>query len=106
VKGFIPALRQAQGDRLLYPTSLSQRSLESAMRALKRIRFSVYLDMTKSAIHIEIDKVLDSIPENVLPDVLKFLKELQKTPAEKVILSGNLRQILTEDKELLERLAQ
>jgi hypothetical protein len=62
--------------------------------------------MTKSAIHLEIDKVLDSIPENVLPDVLNFLKELQKTPAEKVRLSGNLRQILTEDKELLERLAQ
>ena len=62
--------------------------------------------MTKSAIHLEIDKVLDSIPENVLPDVLNFLKELQKIPAEKVRLSGNLRQILTEDKELLERLAQ
>lgn len=62
--------------------------------------------MTKSAIHLEIDKVLDSIPESVLPDVLNFLKELQTTPADQVSLSSNLRQILTEDKELLERLAQ
>lgn len=62
--------------------------------------------MTKTQIQSEIQKVLDSVPENVLQDVLDFLKELQDQPADKVRLANNLRQILSEDKELLERLAQ
>ena len=37
---------------------------------------------------------------------LDFLKELQDQPIEKVKLTNNLRQILAQDKELLERLAQ
>ena len=38
--------------------------------------------------------------------LLDFLKELQDQPIEKVKLTNNLRQILAQDKELLERLAQ
>jgi hypothetical protein len=68
--------------------------------------FLLYLNMTKTQIQSEIQKVLDSVPENVLQDVLDFLKELQHQPADKVRLTNNLRQILSEDKELLERLAQ
>lgn len=62
--------------------------------------------MTKTQIQSEIQKVLDSVPEDVLQDVLDFLKELQDQPADKVRLTNNLRQILSEDKELLEKLAQ
>lgn len=62
--------------------------------------------MTNPLIKIEIQKVLDSVPDSVLQDVLDFLKELQGHPVEKVKLTNNLRQILAEDKELLERLAQ
>jgi mRNA-degrading endonuclease RelE of RelBE toxin-antitoxin system len=62
--------------------------------------------MTKTLIKTEIQKVLDKIPEAILQDVLDFLKELQNQPGEKVKLTNNLRQILSEDKELLERLAQ
>jgi hypothetical protein len=62
--------------------------------------------MTKTQLQSEIQKVLDSVPETVLQDVLDFLKELQGQPAEKVRLTNNLRQILSEDRELLERLAQ
>jgi hypothetical protein len=62
--------------------------------------------MTKIQIQSEILKVLDSVPENVLLDVLDFLKELQHQPADKVRLTNNLRQILAEDKDLLEKLAQ
>lgn len=62
--------------------------------------------MTKTQIQSEIQKVLDSVPENVLQDVLDFLRELQDQPADKVRLTNNLRQILSEDKDLLERLAQ
>jgi hypothetical protein len=62
--------------------------------------------MTKTEIQSEIQKVLESVPENVLEDVLDFLKELQNQPAEKVKLTNHLRRILSEDKELLERLAK
>lgn len=62
--------------------------------------------MTKAQIQTEILKVLDNVPESILQDVLDFLKELQDQPEDKVRLANNLRQILAEDKELLERLAQ
>ncbi len=62
--------------------------------------------MSKTEIKSEIQKVLDSVPENILQDVLDFLKELQDQPADKIRLTNNLRQILSEDKELLEKLAQ
>jgi len=64
------------------------------------------LSMTKTQIQTEIQKVLDSVPETILQDVLDFLKVLQDQPADKVRLTNNLRQILSEDKELLEKLAQ
>lgn len=62
--------------------------------------------MTKTQIQSEIQKVLDNVPESVLKDVLDFLRELQDQPADKIKLANNLRQILAEDKELLEKLAQ
>lgn len=62
--------------------------------------------MTKLQIQTEIQKVLDNVPESVLQDVLDFLKELQEQPADKVKLTNNIRQILSKDKELLEKLAQ
>ena len=57
-------------------------------------------------IQTEIQKVLDSVPETILQDVLDFLKALQDQPEYKVRMANNLRQILSEDKELLEKLAQ
>ncbi len=68
--------------------------------------FLLYLIMTKAELKIEIQKVINNVPENILEDVLDFLKELQEQPSNKVKLANNLRQILSEDKELLERLAQ
>jgi hypothetical protein len=62
--------------------------------------------MTKRQIQTEIQKVLDSVPETILQDVLDFLKALQNQPEHKVRMANNLRQILSEDKELLEKLAQ
>jgi hypothetical protein len=62
--------------------------------------------MTKTQIQTEIQKVLESVPEAILQDVLDFLKVLQDQPADKVRLTNNLRQILSEDIELLEKLAQ
>jgi hypothetical protein len=62
--------------------------------------------MTPNQIKMEIQKVLDSIPEVVLEDILKYLKSLQNINSDTINLSQNISKILTEDRELLERLAQ
>ena len=62
--------------------------------------------MTKTEIKIEIQKVLDNVPENVLQDILDLLKGLQNQPPDKLEITHSLRQIIAEDKELLEKLAQ
>ena len=54
----------------------------------------------------EIQKVLDQVPEEVLTDVLQYLKELQKQPSENIQLAKFMKQTLSEDRELLEKLAQ
>jgi hypothetical protein len=62
--------------------------------------------MTKTEIKSEIQKVLDNVPENVLQDTLDLLKGLQNQPLDKLEITHSLRQIIAEDKELLEKLAQ
>jgi hypothetical protein len=62
--------------------------------------------MTANEIKSEIRRTLDNIPENVLQDILDYLKSIQGKSADKIKLSKNLRDILTEDKELLDRLAK
>jgi len=62
--------------------------------------------MTAKDIKLEIQKTLEGIPENVLQKIVDCLKEVQGKSLDKVKLSKNLRDILVEDKELLERLAK
>lgn len=62
--------------------------------------------MTTIQLKTEIQKTLDDVPEDVLPEVLEYLKELQKQSAEGIELAKFMKQTLTEDKELLEKLAQ
>ena len=62
--------------------------------------------MTPKEIKSEIQKSLDNVPEIVLQDILDFLKKAETQPAETLNLMKDLRDILTEDKELLERLAK
>ena len=62
--------------------------------------------MTTKEIKTEIQKSLDNVPESVLHDILNFLKQAEKQSAENVRLALNLRSILTEDMELLARLAK
>ena len=62
--------------------------------------------MTTNQIKTEIQKVLDTVPETVLEDILKYLKNLADKPRDTITLSQNLRKILSEDKELLDRLAK
>jgi hypothetical protein len=62
--------------------------------------------MTTNEIKSEIQKSLDNVPEGVLQDILDFLKKAENQPADRLNLMRDLRGILTEDKELLERLAK
>ncbi len=62
--------------------------------------------MRKDEIKIEIQKIIDRFPENVLEDIYLKLKELSDESPDSVKLSHNLNKILSEDKELLKRLAQ
>ena len=62
--------------------------------------------MSREEIKIAISELLDNTPEQVLQEVFDYLKSAQGKSNESVSLSLNLRTILTEDRELLERLAQ
>lgn len=62
--------------------------------------------MTTREIKSEIIKLLDTVPENVLEDLLGYLKQAEGQTKEKIEFSRHLKQILKEDKELLEKLAQ
>ncbi len=62
--------------------------------------------MTTQQLRAEINKFLDKVPEAVLKDVLDFLEEAQTKTKRQIDLSRNLRKILREDKDLLQRLAQ
>ena len=59
--------------------------------------------MTTKQIKIEIEKLLDTIPDTVLQDLLDFLKQAQQQTSDKLELSSYLKKILTEDKQLLEK---
>jgi hypothetical protein len=62
--------------------------------------------MTKTQIQSEIQKLLETVPEDVLRDLLEFLKTQRDITGLDAGLKRNLRQILEEDKELLEKLAR
>ncbi len=62
--------------------------------------------MTTKQIKNEIEKLLDNVPDDVLQDLLDFLKQAQKQTSDQLELSSYLKKILTEDKQLLEKLAK
>ena len=56
--------------------------------------------------HLDLWDPKENVPENVLHDILDLLKGFQNHPDDKIEMTHSLRQILTEDKELLEKLAK
>jgi hypothetical protein len=62
--------------------------------------------MTTNEIKLEIQKSLDRVPESTLNEILALLKQAERNSEEKVNLARNLRHILEEDKNLLDRLAK
>ena len=54
----------------------------------------------------EIQRILERLPNEVLSNVWAYLKQLESSSKNDVELSLHLRKILTEDKNLLHRLAK
>jgi len=54
----------------------------------------------------EIVQIVNKLPDEVLGELLQYLRQVEKTSLEKMRLSLNLNTILTEDRELLEKLAK
>jgi hypothetical protein len=69
----------------------------------KRIFIS---NMSKDEIKYEINKVLDHFSDEALEELLTFLKQLGSGNNEVFLNSNELQKILSEDKQLLEKLAQ
>ena len=62
--------------------------------------------MSKNEVKEEINKVLDNLSDEALESILNYLKDLISKSETDLILSNNLNRILSEDKEVLERLAK
>jgi hypothetical protein len=62
--------------------------------------------MSKHEAKEQINKVLDSVSDEALESILYYLKGLASKSESDLILSNNLNRILSEDKEVLERLAK
>jgi len=54
----------------------------------------------------EIVQIVDKLPNDVLGELLQYLRQVEKTNADKMRLSLNLNTILKEDQVLLEKLAK
>lgn len=54
----------------------------------------------------EIAQIIDTLPTEVLGELLQYLRQVEKAAQEKARLSLHLKTILLEDKDLLERLAK
>ena len=61
--------------------------------------------MSKEEIKYEISKVLDHFSDKALAELLAFLKELDTKQESKTPTASSLNKILSEDKELLAKLA-
>lgn len=62
--------------------------------------------MSREEVKTAINELLESTSDQALNEVLEFLKSVEDKSAQTISLANNLRTILNEDKELLERLAQ
>ena len=62
--------------------------------------------MSREEVKTAITQLLENTPEEVLKEVYDYLNAVQGKSTQSVNLSQNLRTILSEDKELLEKLAK
>ena len=54
----------------------------------------------------EIKQIVDTLPEDVLGELLQYLRQIEKESRSQLHLSLNINTVLAEDNELLERLVE
>lgn len=62
--------------------------------------------MSKEEIKSEINKVLDKLPDKTLEAILSLLRNIGNNTSLTLLDKSNLEKILSEDKDLLEKLAK
>ena len=62
--------------------------------------------MSKDEIKSEINKVLDRFSDKTLSDLLSFLKNIENNQTFTLLDKSTLEKILTEDEDLLKKLAK
>jgi hypothetical protein len=62
--------------------------------------------MKRDIIKTEIQKIIEKVPDDMLEEIYMILKDFADKTPDTIKLSHNLNKILTEDKDLLERLAK
>ena len=62
--------------------------------------------MSREEIKSAISELMDNTPDAVLNEILDYLQTIKGKSTDNIQLSQNLRTILHEDKELLQRLAK
>lgn len=61
--------------------------------------------MTEQELKQEIYKVVDNMPEEILQNILEYFKELEHSSKDRIKMAQNIKTILSEDRELLHKLA-
>lgn len=54
----------------------------------------------------EITQIIDTLPEDVLSELVQYLRQVEKASQEKARMSLHLKTSLLEDRDVLERLAK
>ena len=62
--------------------------------------------MSTNELKEEIRKAIDTAPDSVLNNILKYLKQINSVEPGKLELSDKLKKILDEDDELLKKLSK
>ncbi len=62
--------------------------------------------MTTKDLRKEIDRVIQEVPENLLDDILSYLRNIEKKSKQDIEALSDLKRIFKEDQELLEKLAK
>jgi len=62
--------------------------------------------MTTKELKIEINKIIEDIPESDLKEILNYLQIVKNISSEDLKLKGFLSKVLREERDLLTRLAE
>ncbi|GAB2561707.1 hypothetical protein [Spirosoma areae] len=62
--------------------------------------------MATTELKQEINQIVNKLPDELLSELLAYLRQVEKSNTVTVQFTSNFRKILTEDRELLSKLAQ